>query len=102
SVLERRAAVSAVELEKSRASAAVAEEHQVLAHDLDALGQVAGPELVGEGDRMPEAAQVLPAGRARADVGELGILGRRVAFVVRRIRLVEVHRSPFRYAVAAA
>src|SRR5439155_16076069 len=73
-VLERGAPVGAVELEQPHALAPVAEYHQVLAHDAEAERHV--PEIAREGDGLPEAPEVLAAGRARAHAHQL-LVGRR-------------------------
>src|SRR5262249_40417069 len=52
--------------------AQVAEHHQVFAQDLDPARDVR--ELLAETDRLPEAAHVFAAGRARSDMRELGVL----------------------------
>src|SRR5262249_50238849 len=69
---ERGPAVWAVQLQQPDGAAPVAERHELLPQDLDAVRQI--PQLVGEADRLPEAAQIFAARRARADMGELGIL----------------------------
>jgi len=61
-VLERRAAVRAVQLEQADAARAIAEDDEVLAHDPDPPRHVA--EVAREGHGLPEAAQVLAARRA--------------------------------------
>ena len=58
----------AMQFEQTDIAAAVAENHQLLAEDLDALRQV--PEIVGKADRLPKAAQVFAARRVGADMGE--------------------------------
>ena len=61
----------AVELEETDPAEAVAEQHEVLAHDPERERHVV--ELSREGDGLPEAAQVLAARRARAHARELGV-----------------------------
>ena len=71
-VFERRVAVAAAEMQEPHPTAEVAEQHQVLVHDADRQGQLA--ELGCKRDRVPEASKVFSAGRARTDMGKLGIL----------------------------
>ena len=66
--------MAAAEMEKSDPAAEIAEQDELLVQDADRQWQLA--ELRGQRDRMPEAPQVFTAGRARADMGELGILSR--------------------------
>src|SRR5271170_2349129 len=73
----------AMQLEKANRAAAVAEGDEILAHDAQPPRQVA--QLLGQDDRLPEAAQVLAAGRARSDAGELFIISRPLAMMVRAI-----------------
>ena len=53
-------------------AAEVSESDQFLAEDLQGYRQVF--EIVGEGHRLPEAAQILPAGGSGADSGKFGVL----------------------------
>ena len=71
-VLQRRAPVRAVAMEEPRPSGSVAEQHQVFAEDPHHHGEVR--ELFRHRDRLPVAAEILAAGGAGSDVGELGIL----------------------------
>ena len=64
----------AVQMEHADPPAAIAEDHEVLAEDADAQRRLA--ELAREGHRLPEAAQIFAARRARAHLRQLGI-GRR-------------------------
>src|SRR5207249_9764104 len=61
-VLERGPAVGALQLQQAGAARAVAEDHEVLAHDPDAPRHVS--EVAREGHRLPEPSQVLAARRA--------------------------------------
>ena len=70
-VLERRPPVHAVPVQQTEVPLPGAEEHQVLPEQRDGNGQVR--DLGGKRHRVPEAPQVLPAGRARTDPGELDI-----------------------------
>ena len=73
--LERRAAMRAVQVEHADAPAAIAEDHEIFAQDAHAARRAV--QIAREGHRLPEAPQVLAAGRAGTDLGELGIGGRR-------------------------
>src|SRR5205814_6482654 len=66
---QRGPAVWAVQLQQPDGAAPVAKRHELLPQDLDAVRQIA--QLVGETDRLPEAAQIFAARRTRADMGEL-------------------------------
>src|SRR5262249_41256514 len=71
-VIERRAAMGAARIEQSRPAFAVAEKNQTLAEDAHVLWL--RPDLFRQRDRMPIAAHELAAGRARPDLGQLGIV----------------------------
>ncbi len=86
-VLERRAAVRAVQLEQPDATAPVAEQHEILPEDPEAQRNVR--QLPREGDRLPEAAEILAARRAGADPRELLVGRRDLARVIRAVRRVE-------------
>ena len=64
-VFERGLAVAAIEVKEPVAPGLVAEEDEILAHHPDPLRQIGN--LGGDRDGMPEATQILAAGRARAD-----------------------------------
>ena len=98
SVLERRAPVRAMAVQQADPSRSVAEEHQVLAEESNCERQVA--DFLRERDAVPEAAQVLSAGRARPDVGELRILGRDVAVLVAAIGSETFDGQVHRYVLA--
>src|SRR5205814_972423 len=72
---ELRAAVRAAEVHEVGDAALTAIEGELLAHDRDRFG-VAGREVAGEIDRLPEAAQVAAGQRAGPGVDEV-IPGRR-------------------------
>src|SRR5262249_7914085 len=72
--LERRAERRAVQMQHADAPPAVAKDHEILAQDPHPQGR--RREIAREGDGLPEAAQILAARRAGADLGHLGI-GRR-------------------------
>src|SRR5262249_58959623 len=61
-------------------------EGEVLAQDADGLC-VAGRQVVGQVDRLPERAQVTPGQRARPDAGEVEIRGRVDAAALRATRI---------------
>ena len=61
-------------------AAPVPEQHQVLAEDAQREGQIT--DLGAHGNRMPEAPQVLAAGRARTDPGQLVVGLRRESHLV--------------------
>jgi hypothetical protein len=67
--LQRRATVTAVEVQDPDIAAAVAEHHQVFAQDLGAHWNVV--ELIEESDGMPKAAQILAAWSAAANRSEI-------------------------------
>src|SRR6185369_14557432 len=90
--LERRAAVRAVQMQDADAATPVTEHHEILAEDPHAQRCV--DEIAGEGHRLPEAAQVLPARRAGPDFGELPI-GRHEAAAVVAIEWALRHQSAF-------
>ena len=96
SVLQRRPAVAAVLVQEAEPSREIAEQHQLLAQDLDQ--HRAFPDLLAHRHRHPEAPEVLAARGARAGVGELRILagvGDAVVSVVARGKVfgVRVHVS---------
>ena len=66
--------MAAAQMEQSDPAAEVAEQDELLVQDADRQRQLA--ELGRKRDRVPEAPQVFAARRARADMGELGILSR--------------------------
>src|SRR5207302_9067007 len=70
--LQRRAPMRAVQFEQTHRTALIAEDYEILSQDLDPMRQV--PQLVGEADRLPEAAEIFAARRARSDMGEFDIL----------------------------
>src|SRR5947209_12154875 len=72
----------AVQFEQTHGAALIAERHEVLSQDLDPVRQI--PQLVGEADRLPETAEVFAASRARADMGEFGVLLGDLAVIVDR------------------
>ena len=94
-VLERSSPVHAVPVQQTEVPRPGAEEHQVLPEQRDRNGQVR--DLGGKRHRVPEAPQVLPAGCARTDPGELDVFrgpghgGRVVPAVGNMLRLG--HRS---------
>src|SRR6202043_1331191 len=71
-VFERGATVAAMLVQEADAAAEIAEEDERLAEQLHHQRQLA--ELGTHRHRMPEAAHVLAARRARSDMGELDIL----------------------------
>ncbi len=60
-----------MQFQQARGAALVTERNQILAEDLDPIWQVA--QFVGKADRLPKAAQIFAARRARADTGEFRI-----------------------------
>ena len=68
---QRGAAMRAMQLQQADGAALVAEHDEVLAEDLDPQRQIV--QLVGETDRLPEAAQIFAARRAGANMGEFRI-----------------------------
>ena len=66
--------MAAVLLDQPQGAGAGAEQDEVLAEHAHAQGHLA--ELLGKAHRLPHAPQILAAGRARAHMGELGILRR--------------------------
>ena len=68
------AAVRTVAVDQAVPAAAVAVEHEVLAHQADGLDRV-GIELAGAGDRLPVAAQQFAHRRAGSDAGEHFVAG---------------------------
>src|SRR5438132_5409307 len=74
-------AMRTVELEQAHRAAAVAESHEILAHDAQAARQV--PQFLGQDDRLPIPPQILTAERAWPDSGELLVSRRPLAVVVR-------------------
>ena len=70
----------AMQLQQPDVAAPVAERDQFLAEDPDPHRQVL--QLVGEADRLPEAAHIFAARRIRTDMGEFAVLGRHVAVMV--------------------
>ena len=95
--LERGAAVRAVLLQEPDAPAEVAERDQILAQQAHGEGQVA--EIVGMQERVPEAAQILAAGRAGADPHEAVVARRRHRLMVGAVgfgqeALRSGHREP--------
>jgi hypothetical protein len=71
SEFQRSPAVGTVQLEQSHVSPQIAEGHEVLAQDRHTQRQVA--QIVGETNRLPEAAEVLAAWRSGTDVRELRV-----------------------------
>jgi len=67
--LERGVAVAAQQVQQPIGAGPVAEQHQVLAHPAQLQRQFANHG--GERDRHPEPAQILAAGCARHDAGDL-------------------------------
>ena len=78
--LQGRAAVRAVELQQAHSAAPIAKYHEILSHYPDVLGHVV--QLGGDGNRLPETAEVLTARCPRADVGQLLIFLWQVAVEV--------------------
>jgi hypothetical protein len=70
-VLQRRAAMWTMQLQETHSAAPVAKHYQLLAEDLDPLGQVL--QFLGETDRLPKAAQIFAAWCVGTDMGEFGI-----------------------------
>jgi hypothetical protein len=70
---ELRAAVGAAEGNHVRCAALASVEREVLAQDADGLG-VAGRQVLGAVDGLPEAAQVLAGERAGPGVDEVGVV----------------------------
>ena len=68
------AAVRTVAVDQAVTAAAVAVEHEVLAHQADGLDRV-GVELAGAGDRLPIAAQQFAHRGAGSDAGEHLVAG---------------------------
>ncbi|MNS70331.1 hypothetical protein D3C72_1036730 [compost metagenome] len=70
------AAVRAVAVEHAELAALVAEQHEVLAHELHGLDRARARQFVGQGHRLPVAAQQLAGGCAGSDAGdEIVLLG---------------------------
>src|ERR1700761_7481049 len=69
-----------MQFQQSHGATAVTEHHEFFAKHLHAKRQVA--KIIGEADRLPEAAQIFPAGGPWADMREFGILLRNVAMKV--------------------
>ena len=70
--LERGAAMAAMRVQQPEASAAIAEQHQLLAEDAQRQRQVL--DLPGHRHREPEAPEVLAGRRARPDPGPGGVV----------------------------
>ena len=68
---ERHVAMRAVQVHQAEPAAVLAKQHQVFAHDTNTIRQVA--DLVGHRHRHPVAAQILAAGRSRADLGQFRV-----------------------------
>ena len=73
----------AMQFQQAGGAALVAKCDQILAEDLDPIWQVA--QFVGKADRLPKAAQIFAARRARADMGEFRIFFRNIAVEVAAI-----------------
>ena len=89
--LQGGACVATMEVQKSDATGAIAEHHQVLAQDTDTDGQV--PQLVRMGNRLPEAPEILTARSSRDQMGQLFVLIRylmAVACSVLRVQKVRI------------
>ena len=72
--------MAAVKIEQPPFARAGPEQHQVLAEHAELERQLS--DLGGNGDGLPEAPEILAAGRAALDMGELGVLLRRRRVVV--------------------
>ncbi len=69
-----------VQLQQTDSAAEVAKHHQLLAEDLDPMGQVL--QFVGKADRLPKATQILAAWCVGADMGEFCVFVRHFAMEV--------------------
>src|SRR5262249_3730449 len=78
--LERSPAMGTVALEQPHPSLPIAEDDQLLPEDRDVNRHVS--QVIGEADRLPEAAEVLAARRSGTDVGEFCVLSGNLAMVV--------------------
>ena len=81
----------AMQLQQADRAAPVAERDEVLAQYAQPPRQVT--QFVGENDRLPKAAQIFAAGRARPDAGQLVVFGRPLAVVIGAVGGVE-KRNP--------
>ena len=82
-VFERGPAMAAMQVEQPPFAAARPEQHQILAEHAHPERQLA--DLGGDRDGLPEAPQVLAAGRAALDMGELRVLLRHRRVVIRAV-----------------
>src|SRR5271169_6795181 len=80
---ERSATMRAMQFEQADLARAVAESDEILAHDPQLQREV--PKVVGIADRLPEAAQIFPARRFRADMGQLGVFPRYLPVMITAI-----------------
>jgi hypothetical protein len=64
------AAVRAIAVEHAELAALVAEQDKVLPHELHRLDRARSGQLVGQGHRLPVAAQQLAGGGAGSDAGD--------------------------------
>jgi hypothetical protein len=71
-------------VEQAEAPATISEKDQILTQDPKSERQI--PQLRRYGDRMPESAQILAAGRAWSDLRELPILHRDLGLIVPAVR----------------
>jgi hypothetical protein len=76
-VVERGAAVRAAPVHEAGAAGLVAEQDQVFAQHAHLARRVGG--IGGQADGVPVAAQQLAHGRARANLGQLGLVAGRLA-----------------------
>src|ERR1700730_10027470 len=81
----------AMQFQEADRAALVAERDEVLAENAQAARQL--PQRVGQDDRLPEAAQIFAAGRARPDSGQLLVFRRPLAMVVAAVGLRQKRRS---------
>src|SRR5712671_2655423 len=89
--LQRRTAMGTMELQEAHRAALVTEHHEILAQDAQTPRQVV--QFLGKDDRLPKAPQVLAAWCARSNPGELFILRRPLAMVIRTVGRVQKRQS---------
>src|SRR5262252_5473215 len=73
----------AVQLQQAQRAATIAKGDEILAEDAQPPGQIA--QFLGEDDRLPKAAQILAAWRARPDAGELFVRRGALAMMIRAV-----------------
>jgi hypothetical protein len=81
----------AMQSQEADRAALVAERDEVLAEDAQPARQLG--QLARQDDRLPEAAQILAAGRARTDSGQFLVLRRPLAMVIAAVGPGQKRRS---------